>query len=294
MEVVRKAVFQPAGFCIPLLRPHRHPRIPQRSVPPGTGGLFLQRSPGPPGRQQRGAQPAHRRLPELGGGLRPEPQDPHRVGGEGPPQRGSCPARATPDGEARRLRRVLHFQEHGTGTHVPHQRTEVSHPGSQPPHPGPPAEPLHPLLLLHSGRGAGADHRSHGQFLSIPRHLLAQRAFLHGTGTPARRRWLSQKRQCFPHRGRRRGFTGRRRPTESRDHPQATRLLDTDSGPEVLQKGARPDEPVAVLRHRPDRVLPEFHFQAPLPHPQNLRAQLRDRPLAADGQPHQRDLWRPA
>ena len=26
----RKAVFQPAGFCIPLLRPHRHPWLPER------------------------------------------------------------------------------------------------------------------------------------------------------------------------------------------------------------------------------------------------------------------------
>ena len=31
----------------------------------------------------------------------------------------------------------------------------------------------------------------------------------------------------------------------------------------------------------------------PLPHPQDLRAKLRDRPLAADGQSHQRDLRRP-
>src|ERR1700722_289117 len=30
---LRKAVFQPACFCIPLLRPHSHQRIPQRALP---------------------------------------------------------------------------------------------------------------------------------------------------------------------------------------------------------------------------------------------------------------------
>jgi hypothetical protein len=45
-------------------------------------------------------------------------------------------------------------------------------------------------------------------------------------------------------------------------------------GPKFLQEGTRPDKPVAVLRHRPDRVLPEFHLQASLPDPQDLRAQL--------------------
>jgi hypothetical protein len=77
-------------------------------------------------------------------------------------------------------------------------------------------------------------------------------------------------------------------------HPQATRLLDPHPGTEVLQKATRPDEPVAILRHGSDRVLPEFHLQTPLPHPQDLRAELRDRPLAADSEPHQRDLRRPA
>src|SRR5215471_17831354 len=57
------------------------------------------------------------------------------------------------------------------------------------------------------------------------------------------------------------------RPAEPRPHPQTARLLDPDSGAEVFQKGTRADEPLAVLCRRPDRVLSELHFQAPLPHP---------------------------
>jgi hypothetical protein len=49
---------------------------------------------------------------------------------------------------------------------------------------------------------------------------------------------------------------------------------------------------VAVLLHLSDRVLPELYFQTPLPDPQNLRTKLRDRSVAADGEPHQRDLRR--
>jgi len=35
------------------------------------------------------------------------------------------------------------------------------------------------------------------------------------------------------------------------------------SGAEVLQKGTRPDEPLALLRDRSDRVLPKLHLQTP-------------------------------
>src|SRR5438128_9167404 len=41
--VIRKAVWQPARFCIPLLRPHRHPWVPERLVPPRAGGLLFPR-----------------------------------------------------------------------------------------------------------------------------------------------------------------------------------------------------------------------------------------------------------
>jgi hypothetical protein len=54
---------------------------------------------------------------------------------------------------------------------------------------------------------------------------------------------------------------------EPADHSKATRLLDADPGPQVLPKGAQPDEPVALLRHRPDRVLPQLHLQAQLSDP---------------------------
>ena len=131
-------------------------------------------------------------------------------------------------------------------------------------------------------------------FFPFPCHLLAQRPLFHRTGTEAKADRLPQKRQRFPGGGRCGRTTGGRRPAEPGDHPQATRLLDVPVGAEVLQKGTQPDEPVAVLRHRADRVLPQLHLQTPLPHPQDLRAKLRDRALAADGQPDQRDLRRPA
>src|SRR5713101_4852870 len=59
------------------------------------------------------------------------------------------------------------------------QRAEVSHPGSQLPHPGAPEEPLHALLLLRPGPSPGADHHTGRILFSVPRHLLAQRPFLH-------------------------------------------------------------------------------------------------------------------
>jgi hypothetical protein len=54
------------------------------------------------------------------------------------------PASAAPYGKEKRLRRLLHLPEHGTGRDVSHQRAEVPCTGPQPPHPGTPDEPLHP------------------------------------------------------------------------------------------------------------------------------------------------------
>jgi hypothetical protein len=51
---------------------------------------------------------------------------------EGPPQRGSRAARTAPHAETWGLWRLFHLQKHGARPHLPHQRTEVSHPGSQP------------------------------------------------------------------------------------------------------------------------------------------------------------------
>jgi len=157
-----KAVWQPARFCIPLLRPHCHQRLPQRVIPARAGGSFCSRGPRHSGGEQGSSQPANRRLPELGGSVCPQPQDSDRVGGKRCSQGKVCAARVRPDGEEECLWRLLHLQEHGTGTDVPDQRAEVSHAGSQLPHPGTSDEPLHPLLLLHSRRSPGADHRSRG------------------------------------------------------------------------------------------------------------------------------------
>ena len=77
------------------------------------------------------------------------------------------------------------------------------------------------------------------------------------------------------------GAAGVGRPAEPGDHPPAPRLLDPDPRTEVLKEGARQAQPVTLLRHLPDRVLPQLHLQASLSHPQAIRAQLRTRPVAA-------------
>src|SRR4029079_13349014 len=56
---------------------------------------------------------------------------------------------ATPNDKEERLWRLFHLQEYGTGAELPGQRAEVSHQGSKPPHPRPPAQPLHTRLLLY-------------------------------------------------------------------------------------------------------------------------------------------------
>src|ERR1035438_4868354 len=129
---------------------------------------------------------------------------------------------------------------------------------------------------------------------SSPRYLLAQWPFLHRAGTEPEADRLPQKRQRFSGGGRCRRTASRRRPAQPGDHPQTTGLLDPDPRAEVLQEGTQPDESVSFLLHLADRILPELHLQTPLSHPQDLRAELRDRPVAADGKPDQRDLRRPA
>src|SRR3954452_18422109 len=74
--VIRKAVRQPARFCIPLLRPHRHPRLPERLVPPRAGGLLFPRRRGCARGRQNRAQPADRRVSALGRGVRSQSPDP--------------------------------------------------------------------------------------------------------------------------------------------------------------------------------------------------------------------------
>src|SRR5882757_5131349 len=60
-----------------------------------------------------------------------------------------CAPLATPNDKEERLWRLFHLQEYGTGAELPGQRAEVSHQGSKPPHPRPPAQPLHTRLLLY-------------------------------------------------------------------------------------------------------------------------------------------------
>src|SRR3954463_3158280 len=120
----------------------------------------------------------------------------------------------------------------------------------------------------------GPDHCARGEFLSVSRHLLAERPLLHRTGTEAKADPFSEERQCLPG-GRRCGRTaGGCRPAESMHHPQTTQLLDLDPGTQVLPKGTGTNEPVAFLRHRANRILPQFRFQTSFPDPQALRAKL--------------------
>ena len=65
-------------------------------------------------------------------GWKPSPAtiDPDPLGREGRAQRGLCPALASSNGKEERLRRVLHFQEHGGRPDLPHHRAEISHQGA--------------------------------------------------------------------------------------------------------------------------------------------------------------------
>src|SRR5690242_8205580 len=146
---VRKALWSPVALCLPLLRPNRHQRLLERLVSAGASGSFLSRAPRCPRPEQGSLQPAHHRLPELGGSLCPQPQDPPGVGPKRGPQRGSRPALVAPDAQAGRPWSLFHFQEHGTRADLPHQRAEVPDQRPQLPNPVASAQPLHPLLLLH-------------------------------------------------------------------------------------------------------------------------------------------------
>src|SRR3984893_10726480 len=96
---VHKAVWQPACICIPLLRPHRHPRLPERIVTTRSGGVFLPSGGRCAGCGQDYPLATHRRLPEVGGGLWPQSQDSHRMGREGCTQGGLRATSSAPDGE---------------------------------------------------------------------------------------------------------------------------------------------------------------------------------------------------
>src|SRR5271166_6458561 len=118
------------------------------------------------------------------------------MGREGSAQGRPRAALAAPHDQGQSLRRLLHLQEHGAGFDLPHHGTEVSHRRPELSHPGAPAQPLHPLLLLHPRRSARADGDPGSLVLSVPDHLLPQWPQLHRTGTHPCADRLPQERQC--------------------------------------------------------------------------------------------------
>src|SRR3954454_6680963 len=60
----------------------------------------------------------------------------------------------------------------------------------------------------------------------------------------------------------------------ARNHQIPMEWADLDPGTQVLPKGTGTNEPVAFLRHRANRILPQFRFQTSFPDPQALRAKL--------------------
>src|SRR6266513_2849923 len=174
------------------------------------------------------------------------------MGREGGAQGRPCRAVATTHGTETRLRRLLYLQEHGARAYLPGQRTEISHQGPASPDPRPPAQPLHALLLLPPRRNTGPDGDAGRLVLSVPDHLLPQRAQLNRAGAEARADRLPQDRQRLPRRRRRRRAASRRRQTQPANHPPTARLLDPDPGTEVLRQGAQAAQSLALLRDRPD------------------------------------------
>src|SRR5207302_7743013 len=86
-----KAVWQPAGFCIPLFRPPRHSRTPPAADPAGEPRLFLPRCPPLRRHHQGSVAKTDRRVSPLGGSLRPKTSNPHGMGRKGRAQGGLCP-----------------------------------------------------------------------------------------------------------------------------------------------------------------------------------------------------------
>src|SRR5262249_59004653 len=81
--IIRPAVRRRAGLRLPLLRPHCHLRLPERSIAARAGGALLPQRRRRCGGQQRRPQPTHRRLSGLGGSLRPQSSATARVGRKG-------------------------------------------------------------------------------------------------------------------------------------------------------------------------------------------------------------------
>src|SRR6201989_1221724 len=109
--IIHQAGRQPPGVRLPLLRPHCHSRLPQRPVAARAGGVLLPAGARRSGGEQGNLEPAHRRLPKLGGSLRPQSSYSDRLGREGRAQGRPCPCLATSNGKEQRLRRLVNFQK---------------------------------------------------------------------------------------------------------------------------------------------------------------------------------------
>jgi hypothetical protein len=151
---------------------------------------------------------------------------------------------------------------------------KISDARSQPSHSGAPTEPLHPLLLLNPGAVLGPIIVRVASFFPLPAtYWLNGHSFIE----------TELKRKQIGFRKNDNAFLAVDNVAElqaAADRLSAeviAKQLDYWTfllGPKFSKKGTAPDEPVAVLRHRADRVLPQLHLQAPLSHPQDLRAKL--------------------
>src|SRR6516165_6896342 len=116
-----QAVCQPAAFCIPLFPSRRHPGLPPAAHSSGAHRLFLSRHARHLPHYQAGVAAENLRLPTLGGSLRSPPSHPAAVARprheeERPPAgrlRSPLPAG---HGTSATLWRLLHLQNHGTGS----------------------------------------------------------------------------------------------------------------------------------------------------------------------------------
>jgi hypothetical protein len=134
----RKAVFQPAGFCIPLLRPYRHPWLPERSVSARTEQVVyffrdVLDMPVADKEVLRQCTNDYQNWVEAYARNHNIPiQWPKRESAKSITSYPRCAGwrRPTLTGSTSSSR-ALHLQEHGTGPHFPCYRAEVSYPGPE-------------------------------------------------------------------------------------------------------------------------------------------------------------------
>src|SRR5215470_7687328 len=115
------------------------------------------------------------------------------MAGKGHAQGRLCPALVAANGAQECLRRVLHLQKHGSGANLPHHRPEISHQRPQLPHHRQPAQPLHPLLLLHSRRSAWPHRDVRGFILPVQDNLLPSTATASSSTSSTRRTSVSAR-----------------------------------------------------------------------------------------------------